>query len=376
MTNVAELQRIKAVFFDLFNTLVRFWPPREEVQAQACREFGITTMQTEGIARGYAIADAYMNEVNASGNPLRTRTRPQVEAFFARYQQIMLQGAGVDVDLVRAGDIWRRVQQIPYGMKLFDDVLPSLRRLRAKGFTLGVISNMNREGRSLSKELGIDGVVHFVVTSFEAQVEKPHPAIFREALRRAGVEPKEAMHVGDQVASDVQGALGVGMHPILIDRYGTTLEQVNCLRISDMVGLEALLAGAEVTQRQPASRRKELVMPKTVQFYHYAKCMTCRNAKAFLNAKGAELQERDFFKSPFTEAELRQVLKGRPVSEAFSWKSPQVKALGLTGKQLTDDEMIHLMLKEPRLLKRPVIVMGGKAYFGFKPAEVEKMLKG
>ena len=102
--------------------------------------------------------------------------------------------------------------------------------------------------------------------------------------------------------------------------------------------------------------------------------MTCKKAREFLAQKGTKTQERDFFKHPFTEVELRRLLKGRPVSEAFSWKSPQVKARGLAGKQLTDDEMIRWMLQEPRLIRRPVIVVDGKAYFGFKPAEVEKLL--
>lgn len=87
------------------------------------------------------------------------------------------------------------------------------------------------------------------------------------------------------------------------------------------------------------------------------------------------IQERDFFQQRFTPAELRALLKGR-VAEAFSWKSPSVKALGLAGKQLSEDEMLASMLKEPRLIRRPIIVVGDRVLFGFRPSEAAEALTG
>ena len=55
----------KAVFFDMYNTLAGFRPSRYEVQSEACREFGIEVTPA-GIVQGYAAADAYMTEQNAS----------------------------------------------------------------------------------------------------------------------------------------------------------------------------------------------------------------------------------------------------------------------------------------------------------------------
>ena len=91
--------------------------------------------------------------------------------------------------------------------------------------------------------------------------------------------------------------------------------------------------------------------------------MTCRKARKFLVRKGVQVQEREFFRQPFTETELRRILKDRPGSEAFSWKAPSVKALGLTGKELTNDELIAWMLREPRLIKRSIIVVGERVFF-------------
>ena len=55
----------KAVFFDLYGTLARFHPPREEVQAQACEPFGFNVAR-DGLVQGYAVADEWMAKVNAA----------------------------------------------------------------------------------------------------------------------------------------------------------------------------------------------------------------------------------------------------------------------------------------------------------------------
>ena len=77
-----------------------------------------------------------------------------------------------------------------------------------------------------------------------------------------------------------------------------------------------------------------------------------------------EVNERDFFKEPFTHAEIGELLQGKSASEMFSFRSPSFKALGLNQEKLTDKDLINLMLKEPRLIRRPVVRIGKKVYFG------------
>jgi arsenate reductase-like glutaredoxin family protein len=76
-----------------------------------------------------------------------------------------------------------------------------------------------------------------------------------------------------------------------------------------------------------------------------------------------EFNERDFFKNPFTRAEIEELLQGNPASEMFNFRSPSFKQMGLERNTLTDKELIDLMLKEPRLVRRPVVRIGGKVYF-------------
>ena len=83
-----------------------------------------------------------------------------------------------------------------------------------------------------------------------------------------------------------------------------------------------------------------------------------------LSQAGAVVTERDFFAEPLSRDELLGLLAGRPAWEAFSFKSPSVKKLGLDPDALSEEQMLDLMAEEPRLLRRPVVVMGGNALFG------------
>ena len=229
----------KAVFFDLYGTLAGFRPSRYEIQSAACAEFGIQ-VTPDGIVRGYARADAYMAEQNTI-RPLRERGGEGRDRFMAEYERMVLRGCDVDVTPERALEIWRRIRRVPYDLAPFDDVVPALELLKSRGLALGLISNMNRDGGELAATLGLAAFLDFTVTSADVGAEKPHPAIFRAALARAGVAPHEAVHVGDQPASDVEGARRVGIRPVLMDRDGNHPAFQDCPRIESLAELPRLL---------------------------------------------------------------------------------------------------------------------------------------
>ena len=233
---------IKAIFFDMYGTLAGFQPSRYEVQSRACADFGIE-VTPEGILRGYAAADAYMDEQN-SLSPIRLRSPDQSDEFFAEYERLVLQGSGVEVTPERALEIFRRLRQIPYKLVPFDDVVPALEQLKSRGLTLGLISNIDRDGADLAESLGLTAYLDLSVTSVEVGAEKPDPAIFRAALARAEASPEEAVHVGDQPKSDVEGALATGIRPVLLDRDGNHVDYKLCLRIESLLELPALLKGS------------------------------------------------------------------------------------------------------------------------------------
>ena len=58
----------------------------------------------------------------------------------------------------------------------------------------------------------------------------------------------------------------------------------------------------------------------------------------------------------------------------FNFRSPSFKQLGLDRDKLDDDKLIDLMLKEPRLVRRPVVRIGDDIYFGADRSVLEKLI--
>ena len=232
---------IRAVLFDVYGTIAGWSPSRYQLQRMACAAFGLGDAVTpEGILKGYAAADAFMTAENAS-RPLRLRDKKGRDEFFGEYERLVLKGCGIDVEPDLALRIFNRLSAAPSSLTPFDDVIPALVELRGRGLTLGLISNMNMSGADLLRDLGLSNHVDFAVTSLEVRVEKPHPLAFQTALSRAGVEANEAVMVGDQPSSDIEGAVRVGISPILIDRDGNYARYDACPRIMSLDELPALI---------------------------------------------------------------------------------------------------------------------------------------
>ncbi len=90
--------------------------------------------------------------------------------------------------------------------------------------------------------------------------------------------------------------------------------------------------------------------------------------------KGLELEERDYFKEPFSAAELDELAALAPRSDLFAWRSPSLKKLGLAGQELPDAELRKLMLQEPRLIRRPIIRLGERLLIGANLKDLEPAL--
>jgi arsenate reductase-like glutaredoxin family protein len=90
--------------------------------------------------------------------------------------------------------------------------------------------------------------------------------------------------------------------------------------------------------------------------------------------KGESFKERDFFQDRFSRTELEELLGGRPASEAFSFRSPSFKKLGKDLAQLSNADLIELMLQEPRLVQRPVLKIGSRVHFGAGPKSIAQLL--
>jgi len=104
----------------------------------------------------------------------------------------------------------------PSSWRVLDDVPETLAALRREGLGLGVVSNWHTALHGILEGLGLTRLLDFVLISADVGWRKPHPEIFREALRRSGVGRGDAVHVGDSLDEDVRGATAAGLRAILL----------------------------------------------------------------------------------------------------------------------------------------------------------------
>ena len=80
----------------------------------------------------------------------------------------------------------------------------------------------------------------------------------------------------------------------------------------------------------------------------------------------ADLDSRDFFKDPFSETELKKIIKmtGKKPSKLLRKRDKMYKELNLDNNKKTDAQIIKLMIKYPGLILRPIVIIKNKALVG------------
>lgn len=94
---------------------------------------------------------------------------------------------------------------------------------------------------------------------------------------------------------------------------------------------------------------------RTYTLYWWRSCSQCRDAKNALEEAGATLELRDFFAEPFTRAELERLAQRVQPHDLFSWRSPSSVPFRDRRFSMRPSELIDEMLKEPRLIRRPIL---------------------
>jgi arsenate reductase (glutaredoxin) len=99
----------------------------------------------------------------------------------------------------------------------------------------------------------------------------------------------------------------------------------------------------------------------------YAKksCAQCKKAIAFLNKKGVQYQVKDIVHEPPPRSLLEKVIKAENIYASLNQRSTTYKDNSLGKRRTTKNEAIRLMLKDPNLIKRPLIIKDNRAYQGF-----------
>jgi putative hydrolase of the HAD superfamily len=208
------------VFLDALGTLVELQPPAPRLRARLAAA-GFEVSEEQAAAGIAAEIDYYL------ANHLDGADRESLEDLRDRCAAVMMEALDFDgLDHATArGALLGALEFRPY-----DDALPALRALREDGHRLVIVSNWDC---SLPEWLGPPGLLDLVdgvITSAAVGAAKPDARVFRRSLELAGVAPEGAIHVGDSLRNDVEGAEAVGVRAVLVQRIGEPPAGVESIR--------------------------------------------------------------------------------------------------------------------------------------------------
>ncbi|HEU0298763.1 MAG TPA: HAD-IA family hydrolase [Longimicrobium sp.] len=223
----------KAVLFDAGNTLVWLDHP---YMVQVLREHGVETSVEEIMDAEYQfklLMDATARE--------KGEERARGSRYFAEIFRLL--GVPEEVFPSVGQRLFARHEHRHLWSSVRERTAETLDELRRRGYRLGVISNADGRVEALLETVGLRPHFELVIDSGAVGIDKPDPRIFRMAAERMGVQPHEAVYVGDIYEIDVQGARAAGMHAILIDPRGRW-GHLDCDRIAALHDLLDVLPEA------------------------------------------------------------------------------------------------------------------------------------
>ena len=121
---------------------------------------------------------------------------------------------------------------------------------------------------------------------------------------------------------------------------------------------------SEPTKRNTASASTSN-KGKSVQFLQKPTCTSCRNARAYMEKKGFDLHFRDLDKQRLSAAELEELIGDRDHKEFLNTRNELYRAKNMKQNPPSRAEAIRMMAETPNLIRRPVIIAGGRIVLGF-----------
>lgn len=203
---------IKAVIFDLFETLITEWACPKYTTSLCARDLGIDV----GLFR--EIWESMHGQTSTGG---------------CTYEQVIetiCQRAGIAPGPEKLEAVFARRHETKSACLAYrhEDVLQMLDALRARGIKLGLISNCFSEEAAAFRKSALVGCFDAAMLSWEVGLAKPDPAVFLRCARELCVSPSECLYVGDGGSRELYGAREVGMTPLramwFLNRYVASVE--------------------------------------------------------------------------------------------------------------------------------------------------------
>ena len=117
-------------------------------------------------------------------------------------------------------------------------------------------------------------------------------------------------------------------------------------------------------------------MSDKIKIYQKPTCTKCRMTIGILKDRGVAFDSINYYENPLSADELRKLIDklGIEPRELLRKDEKIYRDLDLARRQIPDDELITLMVENPDLIQRPIVVKGEKAVLGRPPQSVEELL--
>lgn len=207
------MQRPRAVLLDALGTLVELMPPGPALRARL-RSAGVRISLPEAEEAMAAEIAFYRSRMHQAGDQ---RSLSRLRRACAEVVRAALP-ASAALDRVDVSEM-ERLLLGSLRFRAYPDAR-ELAGLRREGLALVVVSNWDASLPEVLARAGLEKELDGVVVSAQVGAAKPNPAIFRRALALAGVSAGSALHVGDGLREDVEGATAAGIEAVWLDRSG------------------------------------------------------------------------------------------------------------------------------------------------------------
>ncbi len=118
-------------------------------------------------------------------------------------------------------------------------------------------------------------------------------------------------------------------------------------------------------------------MKEKITVYEKPTCSTCRQLDKILRESGADYEKINYYVEPLTQSKLTELLKklDMPARDLLRTKEATYKELDLANAELSEKEIVALMVKHPELMQRPIVERGSKAILGRPVENIRPLLK-
>tara|TARA_Y100001970_G_scaffold70127_1_gene89272 strand:- start:530 stop:1237 length:708 start_codon:yes stop_codon:yes gene_type:complete len=226
------MSKVTHIIFDMFNTLYKFDPEREETQINAAKQIELNISKAV-IIKALSKADIWFAK-ETSKNSMHLMNEKEKDLFYSNYERILFNYAGYKITDRESSTLWDYVKNTKSTLKLFNDAENILNKLKNKNLTTGIVTNFDSDGKSLSKSLNLPNLIDYVITSKDAGASKPSKKIFEYSLKIMKINAEDCVFVGDQIDTDIIGAQNAKITPILIDRKNLSSDFKECTVINNL----------------------------------------------------------------------------------------------------------------------------------------------